>query len=93
MTDVTKYRNVSLSNETYKGGHLLSTKMFKGLQVSMSQLIDALVAEKIKDLKLEKDLKDYRQPTRRVSNKKKKKTNNKKNIKGIRTFKRRKIKL
>tara|TARA_E500000305_G_scaffold79767_1_gene65513 strand:+ start:273 stop:440 length:168 start_codon:yes stop_codon:yes gene_type:complete len=51
--------------------------MFKGLQVSMSQLIDALVAEKIKDLKLEKDLKDYRQPTRRVSNKKKKKTNGK----------------
>ena len=59
MTDVTKYRNVSLSNETYKGGHLLSTKMFKGLQVSMSQLIDALVAEKIKDLKLEKELKEY----------------------------------
>ena len=59
MTDVTKYRNVSLSNETYKGGHLLSTKMFKGLQVSMSQLIDALVAEKIKDLKLEKELKDF----------------------------------
>ena len=29
MTDVSKYRNVSLSNETYKGGHLLSTKMFK----------------------------------------------------------------
>ena len=75
MTDVTKYRNVSLSNETYKGGHLLSTKMFKGLQVSMSQLIDALVAEKIKDLKLEKELKDYRQPTRRVS--KRKKTNGK----------------
>ena len=69
MTDVTKYRNVSLSNETYKGGHLLSTKMFKGLQVSMSQLIDALVAEKIKDLKLEKELKEYRQPTRRVSKK------------------------
>ena len=56
MTDVTKYRNVSLSNETYKGGHLLSTKMFKGLQVSMSQLIDALVAEKIKDLKLKQTL-------------------------------------
>jgi hypothetical protein len=45
--------------------------MFKGLQVSMSQLIDALVTEKIKDLKLEKELKDYRQPTRRVSKKKK----------------------
>ena len=71
MTDVSKYRNVSLSNETYKGGHLLSTKMFKGLQVSMSQLIDALVAEKIKDLKLEKELKDYKQPTRRVSKRKK----------------------
>ena len=37
----------------------------------MSQLIDALVAEKIKDLKLEKELKVYKQPTRRVSKKKK----------------------
>ena len=37
----------------------------------MSQLIDALVAEKIKDLKLEKELKEYRQPTRRFSKKKK----------------------
>ena len=37
----------------------------------MSQLIAALVAEKIKDLKLEKELKEYRQPTRRVSKKRK----------------------
>ena len=52
MTDVTKYRNVSLTNETYRSGHLLSTKMFKGLQVSMSQLIEVLISDKIKNMKL-----------------------------------------
>jgi|TARA_R100001163_G_scaffold63728_1_gene56280 hypothetical protein len=77
MTDVTKYRNVSLSNETYRSGHLLSIKMFKGLQVSMSQLIDSLVAEKIKDLNLEKELEGYKQPTRRTIKKRKKKLNGK----------------
>jgi hypothetical protein len=73
MTDKTKYRNVSLTNETYKNGHFLSTKMFKGLQVSMSQVLEALISEKIKELKLDDDLKKYKEPTRRVFKKRKKK--------------------
>tara|TARA_S200002703_G_scaffold10880_1_gene10035 strand:- start:197 stop:436 length:240 start_codon:yes stop_codon:yes gene_type:complete len=73
MTDTTKYRNVSLSNETYKSGHLLSTKMFKGLQVSISQVLEALISEKIKELNLNKDLEKYEEPTRRVFKKRKKK--------------------
>ena len=72
MTDKTKYRNVSLTNEAYKSGHFLSTKMFKGLQVSMSQVLEALISEKIKELKLDNDLKKYEEPTRRVFKKRKK---------------------
>ena len=73
MTDKTKYRNVSLTNDTYKSGHFLSTKMFKGLQVSMSQVLEALITEKIKELKLDKDLEKYEEPTRRAFKKRKKK--------------------
>ena len=73
MTDTTKYRNVSLTNETYKGGHLLSTKMFNGLQVSMSQLIESLITQKIKELKLESKLASYDQPEKVKYNKKRKK--------------------
>jgi hypothetical protein len=70
MTDKTKYRNVSLTNETYKSGHFLSTKMFKGLQVSMSQVLESLISEKIKELKLDKDLEKYEEPRRRAFKKK-----------------------
>ena len=72
MTDTTKYRNVSLTHETYKGGHLLSTKMFNGLQVSMSQLIESLITQKIKELGLESKLELYAQP-KQVQYRKKKK--------------------
>ena len=72
MTDKTKYRNVSLTNETYKSGHFLSTKMFKGLQVSMSQVLESLISEKIKELKLDKDLEKYQEPRRRAFKKKRK---------------------
>ena len=47
--------------------------MFKGLQVSMSQVLEALISEKIKELKLDDDLKKYKEPTRRVFKKKKEK--------------------
>ena len=80
MTDTTKYRNVSLPHETYKGGHLLSTKMFKGLQVSMSQVIEALIAQKIKELKLESKLASYERP-KKVQYKKKMNRKNGKNNK------------
>jgi len=80
MTDITKYRNVSLPHETYKGGHLLSTKMFKGLQVSMSQVIEALIAQKIKELKLESKLAAYERP-KKFHKKKMKRKNGKNNKK------------
>ena len=73
MTDITKYRNVSLPHETYKGGHLLSTEMFNGLQVSMSQLIESLVTLKIKELKLESKLENYKQPPKAFLKRKKRK--------------------
>jgi len=79
MTDTTKYRNVSLTHETYKGGHLLSTKMFNGLQVSMSQLIESLISQKIKELGLEAKLQAYRHP-KKVSYSKRKKNGKAKKI-------------
>ena len=81
MTDTTKYRNVSLTHETYRGGNLLSTKMFNGLQVSMSQLIESLIAQKIKELKLESKLEVYLQPEKVKYNKKRKKNGKNKNKK------------
>ena len=81
MTDTTKYRNVSLTHETYRGGHLLSTKMFNGLQVSMSQLIESLIAQKIKELKLESKLEVYLQPEKVKYNKKRMKNGKNKNKK------------
>jgi len=80
MTDITKYRNVSLTHETYKGGHLLSTKMFNGLQVSMSQLIESLISQKIKELGLEAKLQAYQQP-KKVSYSKRKKNGKARNDK------------
>tara|TARA_R100000656_G_C3949199_1_gene128118 strand:- start:1232 stop:1498 length:267 start_codon:yes stop_codon:yes gene_type:complete len=77
MTDTTKYRNVSLTHETYRGGHLLSTKMFNGLQVSMSQLIESLITQKIKELKLESKLESYGEPAKVQYNKKRKRKNGK----------------
>jgi len=77
MTDTTKYRNVSLTHETYRGGHLLSTKMFTGLQVSMSQLIESLITQKIKELKLESKLASYDRPEKVKYNNNKRKKNGK----------------
>ena len=77
MTDINRYRNVSLTHETYKGGHLLSTEMFNGLQVSMSQLIESLITLKIKELKLESKLENYKQPPKVFPKRKKRKSNGK----------------
>ncbi len=59
MTDITKYRNVSLTHETYKEGHFLSTVLFDGLQVSMSQLIESLISKKIEELNLKDKVAQY----------------------------------
>ena len=72
MTDITKYRNVSLTHETYKEGHFLSTILFDGLQVSMSQLIESLISKKIEELNLKDKVAQYAEPKKIVHKKKKK---------------------
>ena len=72
MTDITKYRNVSLTHETYKEGHFLSTVLFDGLQVSMSQLIESLISKKIQELDLKDKVAQYDEPKKIVHKKKKK---------------------
>ena len=72
MTDITKYRNVSLTHETYKEGHFLSTVLFDGLQVSMSQLIESLISKKIEELDLKDKVAKYDEPKKIIHNKKKK---------------------
>tara|TARA_R110000782_G_scaffold32243_1_gene78690 strand:+ start:550 stop:810 length:261 start_codon:yes stop_codon:yes gene_type:complete len=78
MTDITKYRNVSLTHETYKGGYYLSTILFDDLQVSMSQLIETLIFKKIKELGLEDKVAKYAEPKKIIHKKKKKKKKKKK---------------
>ena len=72
MTDITKYRNVSLTHETYKEGHFLSTVLFDGLQVSMSQLIESLISKKIEELDLKDKVAKYNEPKKIIHKKKKK---------------------
>ena len=72
MTDITKYRNVSLTHETYKEGHFLSTVLFDGLQVSMSQLIESLISKKIEELDLKDKVAKYDEPKKIIHKKKKK---------------------
>ena len=72
MTDITKYRNVSLTHETYKEGHFLSTVLFDGLQVSMSQLIESLISKKIEELNLKDKVAKYDEPKKIIHKKKKK---------------------
>jgi len=72
MTDITKYRNVSLTHETYKEGHFLSTVLFDGLQVSMSQLIESLISKKIEELNLKDKVAQYDEPKKIIHKKKKK---------------------
>ena len=72
MTDITKYRNVSLTHETYKEGHFLSTVLFDGLKVSMSQLIESLISKKIEELDLKDKVAKYDEPKKIIHKKKKK---------------------
>ena len=50
MTDITKYRNVSLSHETYKTLISLSKVLLPDAKLSISKTIDSLVNEKAKKL-------------------------------------------
>jgi hypothetical protein len=54
--------------------------MFNGLQVSMSQLIESLISQKIKELGLESKLEAYDQP-KKIKHRKKKKNDKTKKTK------------
>jgi len=57
MTDITKYKNVSLSHSTYELIDKIRKKMVPDLILSRSQTINILVKEKVKKLngKLKED--------------------------------------
>ena len=48
MTDITKYRNVSLTHETYKTLIALSKVLLPDAQLSISKTIEAIANEKVK---------------------------------------------
>ena len=58
MTDITKYKNVSLSHSTYELIDKIRKKMVPDIILSRSQTINILVKEKVKKLngKLKEDL-------------------------------------
>jgi|TARA_R100000541_G_scaffold7406_1_gene15018 hypothetical protein len=57
MTDITKYKNVSLSHSTYELIDKIRKKMVPDIILSRSQTINILVKEKVKKLngKLKED--------------------------------------
>ena len=50
MTNITKYRNVSLTHETYKTLIALSKVLLPDAKLSISKTIESLVNEKAKKL-------------------------------------------
>ena len=46
MTDITKYRNISLNHKTYSRLDRLSKSIFPGIQLSMSKTVEALVSDR-----------------------------------------------
>ena len=50
MTDITRYKNVSLSKETYKDIHTLSKEIFD-VPLSLSKTIEFLAKDKIRKIK------------------------------------------
>ena len=50
MTDITKYRNVSLTHETYKVLIALSKVLLTDAKLSISKTIESLANEKAKKL-------------------------------------------
>jgi hypothetical protein len=51
MTDITKYRNVSLTHETYKTLISLSKVLLPDAQLSISKTIESIANEKAKKVK------------------------------------------
>lgn len=51
MTDFSKYKNITVDNETYSKISKLQTKMVSDdLKISRSQVVRALVNEKVREL-------------------------------------------
>jgi hypothetical protein len=57
MTDITKYRNVSLTHDTYKKLITLSKILLPDAKLSISKTIESITNEKVRKLngKLKKD--------------------------------------
>ena len=47
MTDITKYRNVSLSHPTYEQLTTLSKKIVPGVKLSISKTVESLAAKEL----------------------------------------------
>ena len=50
MTDITKYRNVSLTHDTYKKLIALSKVLLPDAKLSISKTIESIANEKVKKL-------------------------------------------
>ena len=50
MTDITKYRNVSLTHETYKTLTTLSKVLLPDAKLSIAKTIESIANEKVKKL-------------------------------------------
>ncbi len=50
MTDITKYRNVSLSHHAYDQLHRLSKVVVPGVKLSISKTVESLAASQIRKL-------------------------------------------
>ena len=49
MTDYTKYRNVSLSHETYQKLVILSESIVPDVKLSISKTVETITKEKLRD--------------------------------------------
>ena len=49
MTDYTKYRNVSLSHETYQKLIILSESIVPEVKLSISKTVETITKEKLRD--------------------------------------------
>ena len=49
MTDYTKYRNVSLSHETYQKLIILSESIVPDVKLSISKTVETITKEKLRD--------------------------------------------
>lgn len=47
MTDITKYRNISLSHATYSRLDRLSRTITPGIKLSMAKTVEAIVSDRI----------------------------------------------